>query len=78
MQVLPAELSWYHHITLLDKISDREIRLFYIVKTIKNGWSRNVSVHQIERELQSQKIVLLSEYIGNCGILMKHIEHKHD
>jgi len=46
-----AKLSWYHHITLLDKVKDPEIRLFYILKTIENGWSRNVMVHQIEGDL---------------------------
>jgi predicted nuclease of restriction endonuclease-like (RecB) superfamily len=43
-----AQLSWYHHITLLDKVSEPEHRAFYIMKTIENGWSRNVMLAQIE------------------------------
>lgn len=43
-----AQLSWYHHITLLDKVSEPEYRAFYIMKTIENGWSRNVMLTQIE------------------------------
>ena len=28
-----AQLTWYHHITLLDKVKDPELRNFYILKT---------------------------------------------
>ena len=55
VQVTLAQLSWYHHITLLDKIKDRETRLFYITETIQNGWSRDVMVHQIEGGLHERK-----------------------
>lgn len=37
-----AQITWYHHITLLDKVQDEKARLFYINKTAENGWSRNV------------------------------------
>jgi predicted nuclease of restriction endonuclease-like (RecB) superfamily len=43
-----AKLTWYHHITLLDKVKDPEIRAFYIRQTIQNGWTRDVMVHQID------------------------------
>ena len=46
-----AQLTWYHHLTLLSKIKDPAIRLFYVYKTIENGWSRNVMLHQIESQL---------------------------
>ena len=41
-----AKLSWYHHIALLDKVKDPNIRDFYIRQTIAKGWSRNVMVCQ--------------------------------
>jgi predicted nuclease of restriction endonuclease-like (RecB) superfamily len=50
-----AQLTWYHHITLLDKVKDPEIRQFYIIETSKNGWSRNMMVHQIESGLHTRK-----------------------
>lgn len=37
-----AKLSWHHHITLLDKVKDKDIRQFYILKTIENGWTRDI------------------------------------
>jgi predicted nuclease of restriction endonuclease-like (RecB) superfamily len=46
-----AKLSWYHHITLLDKIKDHQTRVFYLHKAIENGWSRNVMLRQIEGNL---------------------------
>ncbi|MHB8259527.1 MAG: PDDEXK nuclease domain-containing protein [Bacteroidia bacterium] len=57
-----AQLSWYHHITLLDKVKDPEIRLFYIQETIQNGWSRDIMVHQIESGLHNRKGKILSNF----------------
>jgi predicted nuclease of restriction endonuclease-like (RecB) superfamily len=62
LQDLLAKLSWYHHTTLLDKIKDRETRLFYIQETVKNGWSRDVMVHQIESKLHLRKGKILSNF----------------
>jgi predicted nuclease of restriction endonuclease-like (RecB) superfamily len=50
-----AQISWWHHITLLDKINNEQERLWYIDKTIENGWSRNVLVHQIESGLYERQ-----------------------
>lgn len=51
VQVPLAQLPWYHQIALLDKLKDRQTRLFYAQQAIQNGWSRNVLVHQIESQL---------------------------
>ncbi|MBU3978841.1 DUF1016 family protein [Patescibacteria group bacterium] len=51
-----AQLTWYHIITLMDKIKNENERLWYAGQIIQNGWSRNVLVHQIESGLyQRQK-----------------------
>ncbi len=42
-----AKLSWYHHLTLLEKLKTAETRLWYAKATLEHGWSRNVLVHQI-------------------------------
>lgn len=54
VQVPLAQISWYHHITLLDKVKEPETRLFYIRKTVENNWSRDVMVHQIESALHKR------------------------
>ena len=40
-----AQITWYHHIALMDKIKDRDMYLWYAHKASENGWSRNVLVH---------------------------------
>lgn len=57
-----AQLTWYHHITLLDKVKDHAVRLFYIFKTIENGWSRNTLVHQIENGLHIRQGSLITNF----------------
>ncbi|MDD4567248.1 MULTISPECIES: PDDEXK nuclease domain-containing protein [unclassified Methanoculleus] len=51
VQEVLAQITWYHTVTLLDKVKDPKQREWYIHKTIANGWSRNVLVHQIESGL---------------------------
>ena len=55
LQAELAKLTWYHHITLLDKVKDLNTRIFYIKETAKNGWSRDVMVHQIESGLHNRQ-----------------------
>jgi predicted nuclease of restriction endonuclease-like (RecB) superfamily len=42
-------------VTLLDKISDKQIRLFYVKHAIEHGWSRNIMVMQIELSLHKRQ-----------------------
>jgi predicted nuclease of restriction endonuclease-like (RecB) superfamily len=51
VQEVLAQLSWYNNLTLMQKVKDDEIRSWYIVKSIENGWSQSVLVHQIESNL---------------------------
>lgn len=57
VQTLSAQLSWSHSITLLDKVTDDEERTWYTKKTIENGWSINVLVHQIESKLYQRQVL---------------------
>lgn len=50
-----AQVTWYHNITLMDKIHDIDKRLWYAHKIAENGWSRNVLVHQIESGLYERQ-----------------------
>lgn len=51
MQVPLAQITWYHHISLLTKVKDRKERIFYINETAKNEWSRDVMLLQIQSNL---------------------------
>ena len=48
VQVLLAQISWYHHISLLPKVKDEAERAYYITETAQNGWSRDVMLLQID------------------------------
>lgn len=54
VQEVLAQLSWYNNLTLMQKIKDDEIRNWYILKNIENGWSQSVLVHQIESNLHER------------------------
>lgn len=43
-----AQLPWGHNVVLLDKLNDRESRLWYAAAAVEHGWSRNILVHHIE------------------------------
>ena len=43
-----AQVTWYHNITLLEKLNTHEDRLWYAARTIEHGWSRNILALQIE------------------------------
>ncbi|MBR2177004.1 MAG: hypothetical protein IJ861_08685 [Clostridia bacterium] len=58
-----AQIPWGHNIILLDKIGDNSIRSWYIKKTIENGWSRDILVHQIESNLYGRQV--LADKVSN-------------
>lgn len=47
VQVPLAQITWYHHISLLSKVKDIAERAYYITETAQNGWSRDVMPMQI-------------------------------
>jgi predicted nuclease of restriction endonuclease-like (RecB) superfamily len=49
-----AQLPWYHHIALLDKLQTTEERLWYATKAVEHCWSRNILVMQIETRLMER------------------------
>jgi predicted nuclease of restriction endonuclease-like (RecB) superfamily len=51
VQAVLAQLPWYHHLALLDKLPGPETRKWYAAKAIEHNWSRNVLVMQIESRL---------------------------
>ena len=60
VQTASAQITWSHNLEIL-RIKSKEQRLWYINKTIENGWSVNVLAHQIntnlyERQIKQKKI----------------------
>jgi predicted nuclease of restriction endonuclease-like (RecB) superfamily len=50
-----AGVTWYHHMALMDKVKQKEQYIWYVEKTVENGWSRDVLVHQIETNLYERQ-----------------------
>lgn len=50
VQTVAAQIPWSHNLEIL-KINSKEERIWYINKTIENGWSKNILAHQIETQL---------------------------
>ena len=57
VQQAVAQIPWGHNIVLLDKVQDADKRLWYAETCQKNGWSRNVLVHQIESGLYERQVL---------------------
>jgi predicted nuclease of restriction endonuclease-like (RecB) superfamily len=41
VQQLAAQLPWFHHVILMEKVKDLRARLWYVQQTITHGWSRS-------------------------------------
>jgi len=55
VQSVTAQITWTHNIEIL-RVESKEQRLWYINKTIENGWSVNVLAHQIDTNLYARQI----------------------
>ena len=54
VQAVLAQITWYHNLTLLEKLAAEQDRVWYANASIQHGWSRNVLVHQIETALHKR------------------------
>ena len=46
-----TQIPWWHNVIIVSKAHSIDEALFYVRKTIENGWSRSVLTHQIESGL---------------------------
>lgn len=54
VQTLSAQLSWSHHILIINKFSDEQMRLWYMLKSAEEGWSYRILKHQIDMQIHSK------------------------
>ncbi|MGP1371778.1 MAG: PDDEXK nuclease domain-containing protein [Almyronema sp.] len=55
VQQLLHKVPWGHHVKLLDAVKDPQQRLWYVHKTIENGWSRSILAMQIDSSLYQRQ-----------------------
>jgi predicted nuclease of restriction endonuclease-like (RecB) superfamily len=51
VQPAVAQIPWTHHILILSTVKEEKERIFYIEKTIQNGWSKSILALQINNKL---------------------------
>ena len=57
-----AQIPWGHHVLIIDKVKDQETALYYIYKTLENGWSRDVLSLQIKSALHLREGKAISNF----------------
>ena len=57
VQQVVAQIPWGHNLIILDKIDNMVERVWYLKNIIKNSWSRNVLIHQIESGLYQRQVL---------------------
>jgi predicted nuclease of restriction endonuclease-like (RecB) superfamily len=62
VQVPLAQITWYHHISLLTKVKGTAERAFYIAETAKNEWSRDTMLLQIQSNLYARSGKALNNF----------------
>lgn len=73
-------VPWGHHVTILDKCKgDREKAIFYVRRTIQNGWSRNtllnwLSTDLYEREGKGQTNFALTMPSDDCDLAQQLVK----
>ena len=62
VQVPLAQITWYHHISMLPKVKDLALRAFYMTETHIQGWSRDIMMMQIEDGYHKKAIALPNNF----------------
>ena len=62
VQQLVRQLPWGHNMVIVNKIKEPVEVIFYLTETIKNNWSRNILIHQIESGLYSRRGKILHNF----------------
>ncbi len=64
VQVPLAQITWYHHISLLPKVKSLPERAFYIMETSAQGWSRDVMLANVAADYKNAKGKAITNFCG--------------
>lgn len=53
---LGAKLPWKHNLALIQKVKDKNIRKWYMEKSIEEGWSKSILIYQIDTDLYKRQV----------------------
>lgn len=55
VQQAAAQLPLFDIATIMDKVKEKDIQIFYMKHAIEHGWSRNIMVMQIKKSLHKRQ-----------------------
>lgn len=70
VQRVVAQIPWRSNISLMDKLSDAESRIWYAHKTIENGWSKSV----LDMQIQSGLIDRVGKSVNNFSAALPPVD----
>ena len=68
VQPVAAQLSWTHHVILLDSFQEENLRLWYILKSVEQGWSKRILQHQIDQKVHEHFGILLNNFKATLSL----------
>jgi predicted nuclease of restriction endonuclease-like (RecB) superfamily len=73
---LVGQIPWGHNRTILDKIKEKNIRVWYAQNTIKHGWSRNILEHHIDNELHRREGQAITNFASTLPSPQSDLAHQ--
>jgi hypothetical protein len=55
VQASLAQLTWYHHIALLEKLDSPAPRLWYAARALERGWFRSILAFRIDAQVHRRR-----------------------
>lgn len=62
VQVPLAQVTWYHHISMIPKVKNIALRAFYMTEAAIQGWSRDIMLMQIDGEYHKRAKALPNNF----------------
>lgn len=61
-QHVVAQIPWGHNVLLMQRIKDKNVRFWYMQKTMEQGWGRDVLALMIKREMHRREGKAISNF----------------
>lgn len=55
-------IPWFHHVILIEKVKDLDVRVWYMAQTLANGWSRNVLQLMMKSEAHARQGLAITNF----------------
>jgi predicted nuclease of restriction endonuclease-like (RecB) superfamily len=62
VQQVAAQLPWFHIVTIMEKVAEKQNQIFYMGQALENGWSRNILTTQIKNNLHIRQGQALNNF----------------